>query len=116
MCEIISDEICWTLDFKNVQPGDRFKVLYEAKYLSGEFVGVGDVASVYFNHLELIFMLFHTMIVDSMIISIRMVKTYESFSLKHPLKTVGSSSSLKIVFISSKTMEITKEQIMLQHT
>ena len=29
----------------------RFKVLYEAKYLSGEFVGVGDVKAVYFNHL-----------------------------------------------------------------
>ena len=51
-CEIISDEIyCWTLDFRNVQPGDRFKVLYEAKYLSGEFVGVGDVKAVYFSHL-----------------------------------------------------------------
>ena len=42
LCEIISDEIyCWTLDFRHVQPGDRFKVLYEAKYLDGEFVGVG---------------------------------------------------------------------------
>ena len=52
LCEIISDEIyCWTLDFRNVQPGDRFKVLYEAKYLSGEFVGVGDVKAIYFNHL-----------------------------------------------------------------
>ena len=52
LCEIISDEIyCWTLDFRNVQPGDRFKVLYEAKYLSGEFVGVGDVKAVYFKHL-----------------------------------------------------------------
>lgn len=52
LCEIISDEIyCWTLDFRNVQPGDSFKVLYEAKYLSGEFVGVGDVKAIYFNHL-----------------------------------------------------------------
>ena len=52
LCEIISDEIfCWTLDFRNVQPGDRFKVLYEAKYLDEEFVGVGNVKGVYFNHL-----------------------------------------------------------------
>jgi len=52
LCEIISDEIyCWTLDFRHVQPGDRFKVLYEAKYLEGEFVGVGDVKAAYFNHL-----------------------------------------------------------------
>lgn len=52
LCEIISDEIyCWTLDFRHVQPGDRFKVLYEAKYLEEEFVGVGDVKAVYFNHL-----------------------------------------------------------------
>ena len=59
LCEIISDEIyCWTLDFRNVQPGDRFKVLYEAKYLSGEFVGVGDVRCVYFNHLGVDFYAF----------------------------------------------------------
>lgn len=52
LCEIISDEIyCWTLDFRHVQPGDRFKVLYEAKYLDGEFVGVGGVKAAYFNHL-----------------------------------------------------------------
>jgi murein DD-endopeptidase MepM/ murein hydrolase activator NlpD len=52
LCEIISDEIyCWTLDFRHVQPGDRFKVLYEAKYLEGEFVGVGEVKAAYFNHL-----------------------------------------------------------------
>lgn len=52
LCEIISDEIyCWTLDFRHVQPGDRFKVLYEAKYLENEFVGVGDVKAAYFNHL-----------------------------------------------------------------
>ena len=52
LCEIISDEIyCWTLDFRHVQPGDRFKVLYQAKYLEGVFVGVGDVKAVYFNHL-----------------------------------------------------------------
>ena len=53
LCEIISDEIyCWTLDFRHVQPGDCFKVIYEAKYLNGDFVGVGDVKAVYFNHLE----------------------------------------------------------------
>jgi murein DD-endopeptidase MepM/ murein hydrolase activator NlpD len=52
LCEIISDEIyCWTLDFRHVQPGDRFQVLYEAKYLDGEFVGVGEVKAAYFNHL-----------------------------------------------------------------
>lgn len=52
LCEIISDEIyCWTLDFRHVQPGDQFKVLYEAKYLDGEFVGVGEVKAAYFNHL-----------------------------------------------------------------
>ncbi len=52
LCEIISDEIyCWNLDFRHVQPGDRFKVLYEAKYLKDEFVGVGNVKAAYFNHL-----------------------------------------------------------------
>ncbi|MAZ31188.1 MAG: peptidase M23 [Flavobacteriales bacterium] len=53
LCEIISDEIyCWTLDFRHVQPGDKFKVIYEAKYLQGEFVGVGGVKAVYFSHFD----------------------------------------------------------------
>ena len=62
-------------------------------------------------------MLFHTMILDSTIILIRMVKTYESFSLKHPLKTAGFHlGSLKTVFILFKNDgNLTKEQIMLQH-
>ena len=60
LCEIISDEIyCWTLDFRHVQPGDRFKVLYEAKYLDGEFVGVGEVKAAYFNHLGQDFYAYH---------------------------------------------------------
>ena len=53
LCEIISDEIyCWTLDFRHVQPGDEFKVLYQAKYLKGEFVGVGEVKAAYFSHFD----------------------------------------------------------------
>ena len=53
LCEIISDEIyCWTLDFRHVQPGDEFKVLYEAKYLKGVFVGVGEVKAAYFSHFD----------------------------------------------------------------
>tara|TARA_B100001093_G_C26856865_1_gene1027856 strand:+ start:31 stop:1299 length:1269 start_codon:yes stop_codon:yes gene_type:complete len=53
LCEIISDEIyCWTLDFRHVQPGDKFKVIYEANYLQQEFVGVGEVKAVYFSHFD----------------------------------------------------------------
>tara|TARA_E500000178_G_C17026791_1_gene758417 strand:- start:1599 stop:2828 length:1230 start_codon:yes stop_codon:yes gene_type:complete len=53
LCEIISDEIyCWTLDFRQVQPGDKFKVIYEANYINKEFVGVGKVLAVYFSHLN----------------------------------------------------------------
>ena len=62
-------------------------------------------------------MLFHTMILDSMIILIRMVKTYESFSLKRLLKTAGFHlGSRKTVFIQFKNDgNHTKEQIMLPH-
>ena len=53
LCEIISDEIyCWTLDFRQVQPGDKFKVIYEANYINEDFVGVGKVLAVYFSHLN----------------------------------------------------------------
>ncbi len=42
----------WSIDFFGIQKGDYFKVIYEAKYVDDEFVGVGKVKSVLFNHLD----------------------------------------------------------------
>ncbi len=40
----------WTLDFFKIQKGDYFTVLFEEKYVEGEFVGIGDVKASIFTH------------------------------------------------------------------
>ena len=33
----------WTIDFFRIQKGDYFKIIYEERYVEGEFVGIGRV-------------------------------------------------------------------------
>ena len=48
-----ADEIYpWTINFFNIKPGDQFKVIYDAKYVDDEFIGIGKVYAANFNHLE----------------------------------------------------------------
>jgi len=48
-----ADEIYpWTINFFSIQPGDKFKVIYDAKYVDGEFIGIGKVYAANFNHLK----------------------------------------------------------------
>ena len=42
----------WSIDFFGIQKGDYFKVVYQAKYVDDEFVGIGRVKSVLFNHMD----------------------------------------------------------------
>ena len=50
LVNIFADEIYpWTIDFFRVKPGDKFKVIYDAKYVDGEFIGVGKVHAALFN-------------------------------------------------------------------
>lgn len=48
----MADEIyAWTIDFRRLQEGDRFKVLYSDKYIDDSvYVGVHDIKAVYFEH------------------------------------------------------------------
>ena len=49
---IMADEIyAWTIDFRRLQKGDRFKVLYTDKYIDDSiYVGVHNVKAAYFEH------------------------------------------------------------------
>jgi len=48
-----ADEIYpWTINFFNIQPGDKFKVIYDAKYVDGAFVGIGKIYAANFRHLK----------------------------------------------------------------
>lgn len=49
LVNIFADEIYpWTIDFFRLNPGDKFKVIYDAKYVDGEFIGVGKVHAALF--------------------------------------------------------------------
>ncbi len=39
----------WSIDFHHVQQGDRFKLVYDEKYIDGEVVGVGRVHAAYYQ-------------------------------------------------------------------
>ncbi|MEL0455056.1 peptidoglycan DD-metalloendopeptidase family protein [Flavobacteriaceae bacterium SZ-1-7] len=49
---IMADEIyAWTIDFRRLQKGDRFKVIYTDKYIDDSiYVGVHNVKAAYFEH------------------------------------------------------------------
>jgi murein DD-endopeptidase MepM/ murein hydrolase activator NlpD len=48
----MADEIyAWTIDFRRLQPGDRFKVIYTDKYIDDSvYVGVDNIKAAYFEH------------------------------------------------------------------
>ncbi|MCB0381857.1 MAG: peptidoglycan DD-metalloendopeptidase family protein [Psychroserpens sp.] len=48
----MADEIyAWTIDFRRLQEGDQFKVIYTDKYIDDSiYVGVHDIKAVYFEH------------------------------------------------------------------
>tara|TARA_R110002049_G_scaffold278567_1_gene457357 strand:- start:10599 stop:11924 length:1326 start_codon:yes stop_codon:yes gene_type:complete len=48
----LADEIyAWTIDFRRLQKGDRFKVIYTDKYIDDTiYSGVHDVKAAYFEH------------------------------------------------------------------
>jgi murein DD-endopeptidase MepM/ murein hydrolase activator NlpD len=48
----MADEIyAWTIDFRRLQKGDKFKVIYTDKYIDDSiYVGVHDIKAVFFEH------------------------------------------------------------------
>lgn len=47
---IANDIYAWTIDFRHLQPGDAFSVIYEEMRVDGEFAGIGEVIAVRFDH------------------------------------------------------------------
>ena len=49
--KLADDIYAWTIDFRRLQPGDRFKVIYSDKYIDDSiYAGVHDVKAAYFEH------------------------------------------------------------------
>jgi len=49
--KLADDIYAWTIDFRHLQKGDRFKVIYTDKYIDDTlYAGVHDVKAAYFEH------------------------------------------------------------------
>ncbi len=46
----LSEVYAWQIDFFQLRPGDRFRVLYEQQSVDGEVIGPGAVVAAYFEH------------------------------------------------------------------
>ncbi len=55
----MADIYAWTIDFYRIQKGDWFKVIYEARYVDDEFIGVGKIIAADFNHYQKDFYAFY---------------------------------------------------------
>ena len=49
--KMADDIYAWTIDFSRLQPGDKFKLIYEQLYINDTIpVGIGEVKATYFEH------------------------------------------------------------------
>jgi murein DD-endopeptidase MepM/ murein hydrolase activator NlpD len=48
----VADVFGWQIDFRALQVGDWFKVIYEDKLVNGESIGIGNVVGAEFNHVK----------------------------------------------------------------
>ncbi len=46
----LSDIYAWSVDFYKIQKGDRFKAVYEEKFVDGESVGIGVIQAAQFDY------------------------------------------------------------------
>ena len=46
----LAEIYAWSIDFYRINKGDFFKVIYEAKYVDDDFVGIGEIHASLFNH------------------------------------------------------------------
>lgn len=46
----MSEILAWEVDFYRIQAGDKFKVVYEERFVEGQSIGISKVDAVYFMH------------------------------------------------------------------
>ncbi len=46
----LADVYAWTIDFYHLQPGDKFKVIYEEQFVEEASIGVKEIKAAYFEH------------------------------------------------------------------
>ena len=81
----MADEIyAWTIDFRRLQPGDRFKVVYTDKYIDDSiYAGIHEIKAAYFEHNNEPFYAF-----EFETDSVRGIKDYFNEEAKEPKKSI----------------------------
>jgi len=51
----LSEVFAWQIDFFRIQKKDRFKVIYEEKFVDGRSIGIGKILAAYFGHEKKVF-------------------------------------------------------------
>lgn len=46
----LSEIYAWSIDFFGLQKGDKFKVIYEERFVEGHSIGFGKIIAAYFEH------------------------------------------------------------------
>ncbi|MCF8362216.1 MAG: peptidoglycan DD-metalloendopeptidase family protein [Prolixibacteraceae bacterium] len=46
----LSDIFAWTIDFFGIQPGDQFRVIYDALYVEDKYAGIGKIHAASITH------------------------------------------------------------------
>jgi murein DD-endopeptidase MepM/ murein hydrolase activator NlpD len=46
----MSEILAWEVDFYRIHRGDKFKVVYEERFIDGESIGIGRIDALYFLH------------------------------------------------------------------
>lgn len=46
----LSEIYAWTIDFYRIDPGDRFRLIFEEHFVEGRSIGIGDVKAAEFMH------------------------------------------------------------------
>ncbi|WP_298531392.1 peptidoglycan DD-metalloendopeptidase family protein [uncultured Algibacter sp.] len=94
----LADEIyAWTIDFRRLQKGDRFKVIYTDKYIDDSiYTGVHDIKAAYFEHNKEAFYAF-----EFMTDSVKEIKDYFNEEAKN-LRRAFLKAPVKFSRISSR--------------
>ncbi|GBD89710.1 murein DD-endopeptidase MepM [bacterium BMS3Abin04] len=48
----LADVFAWAIDFYTIQKGDRFKVIFNEKFVGNKFVGIGEISAAEFIHVN----------------------------------------------------------------
>ena len=48
----LSEIYAWTIDFFGIQKGDKFRILYEEKFVDGKSIGYGKIHAAWFEHIN----------------------------------------------------------------